>query len=55
MIKTWLIAYRIHNTYRVNSIIYGLKQIPIIKKFLPASLYKHLGLKTFANILSALK
>lgn len=54
MIKTWLIAYRIHNTYRVNSIIYGLKQIPIIKKFLPESLYKHLGLKTFANILSAL-
>lgn len=54
MLNTFLISYRLKNTYRVNGIIYGLKQIPIIKRFLPTSLYKNTFLKVFANILSTI-
>lgn len=54
MFNTFLVSYRLKNTYRVNGIIYGLKQIPIIKKFLPVSLYKNTVLKTFANVLSTI-
>ncbi|MEG0276824.1 MAG: hypothetical protein RR630_07335 [Coprobacillus sp.] len=54
MFKTFKIAFRLKNTYRVNTIIYSIKQIPIIKKLLPTSLYSHKGLKTFANIISCL-
>lgn len=54
MFKTFKIAFRLKNTYRVNTIIYSIKQIPIIKKLLPTSLYSHKGLKIFANIISFL-
>lgn len=54
MLNTFLISYRLKNAYRVNGIIYGLKQIPIIKKFLPVSLYKNNLLKAIANILSTI-
>lgn len=54
MLNTFLIAYRLKNTYRVNGIIYRLKQIPIIKRFLPTSLYKNTFLKVFATILSTI-
>lgn len=42
------------NTYRVNGILYSLKQIPLIKRILPAALYRVRGLKIFANLLSLL-
>ena len=54
MLKTFIISFKLKNTYRVNSIIYSLKQFPIIKKILPDSLYKNKGLKIFANIISIL-
>ncbi len=54
MINSFLISFKLKNAYKVNSIIYSLKQIPIIKKILPSSLYKSKGLKVFANIISAL-
>ncbi len=54
MIKTFLVSFRLKNTYRVNSIIYSLKRIPFIKKLLPSSLYKNKGLKVFANIISVI-
>ena len=52
MVKTFLIAYRLKNAYRVNGIIYGFKQVPIIKKFLPTSLYNNQFLKGLATCLS---
>lgn len=52
MYNTFLISFRLKTTYRVNSIIYMLKQIPVIKKFLPSTLYKSQGLKVFATIIS---
>ena len=52
MNKTLRLSFSLKNTYRVNSILYSLKQIPFIKKLLPETLYKVKGLKIFANILS---
>ena len=54
MFKTWKIAYSLKNTYRVNSILYALKQIPILGRFLPEGLYRVRGFKILANILSGL-
>lgn len=53
MNKTLKISFSLKNTYRVNSILYSLKQIPLIKKALPQSLYKVRGLKIFGNVVSA--
>lgn len=54
MIDTFKISYKLRNTYRVNSIIYSLKSIPVIKKMLPEALYGSRGLKVFANVLSVI-
>lgn len=54
MINSFFISFKLKNAYKVNSIIYSLKQIPIIKKILPSSLYKSKGLKSFANVISAI-
>ena len=54
MIKTFKLAQKLKNTYRVNSIIFSLKQIPILGRLLPTSLYKSKGLKVFANIINLL-
>ena len=52
MNKTLKISFSLKNTYRVNGILFSLKQIPLLKRLLPATLYKVKGLKIFANILS---
>lgn len=54
MNKTLKISFSLKNTYRVNSILFGIKQIPLIKKLLPDMLYQVRGLKVFANVLSVL-
>ena len=54
MFKTWKIAYSLKNTYRVNSILYALKQVPLLKRLLPEGLYRVRGFKILANILSGL-
>ena len=53
MNRTLQISFSLKNTYRVNSILYSLKQIPLLKKLLPQTLYQVRGLKIFANVLSA--
>lgn len=52
MLNSFLTSYEIKNTYRVNSIIYTLKHIPLIGKLLPSSLYKNKPLKIISNIIS---
>ncbi len=52
MYKTLRLSFALKNTYRVNSILYSLKQIPLIKRLLPDTLYKIRGLKILANLLS---
>lgn len=52
MRNTLRISFSLKNTYRVNSILYAIKQIPILKKILPDSLYRMIGFKIVGNILS---
>lgn len=54
MNRTLAISFSLKNTYRVNSILYSLKQIPLLKKVLPPMLYQVRGLKIFANVVSVL-
>ena len=54
MLKTFIQSFKLCNTYKVNTIIYSIKQIPIIKKILPNSLYKSKALKIIGNIISIL-
>ena len=54
MNKTLKISFSLKNTYRVNGILFSLKQVPLLKRLLPAALYKAKGLKVFANIVSIL-
>ena len=51
MSKTLRLSFSLKNTYRVNCIIYSLKQIPLIKKLIPGKAYQVQGLKVFANVL----
>ena len=54
MFKSFVLSYKLRNTYRVNSIIYSIKQLPLIGKHLPTSLYSSKELKVFGNIISTL-
>lgn len=54
MNKTLILSFSLRNTYRVNSILYSLKQIPLIKLLLPEYLYQVTGLKIFANVLTVI-
>lgn len=54
MIKAFLISFRLKNAYRVNSIIFSIRQLPLIKKILPQSLYRSRALKIIAGIIAAI-
>lgn len=49
MNKTLKISFSLKNTYRVNGILFSLKQIPLLKRLLPATLYQVKGLKNFCK------
>lgn len=52
MLNTLRTSWSIQATYRVNSILYGLKQVPGLKRLLPERIYQMRGLKIFAMVLS---
>lgn len=52
--KTLRISFALNSTYSVNSILYGLKQIPVIKKLIPESLYGNEGLKVFVSVIAVI-
>ena len=54
MMETFATSFKLKNTYRVNSIIYSIKGLPLVRKILPDSLYKNKGLKVLGNIISAI-
>lgn len=54
MLKTLKLSFSLQNTYRVNAILHALKRIPLIKKLLPAEIYRVQGLKVFATVLSVI-
>ena len=54
MARILRITFSLRNTYRVNNILYALKQIPLVGRILPETLYQEPGLKILANIISVL-
>lgn len=54
MKKTLFLTFSLKNTYRVNSILYSLKQIPLVKRILPETLYGAGWLKILANVISVI-
>lgn len=54
MFKTLRLSFSLKNTYRVNGILYAIRQIPLLKKIIPNRVYQIRGFKIFANILSVL-
>lgn len=54
MNKTLKISFALKNTYRVNGILFSLKQIPFLKKILPSTIYQVKGFKILANVLSVI-
>ena len=54
MRKTLVLSFALRNTYRVNGILYSIKQIPLVGRLLPEKLYSVTALKLLANILSVL-
>ena len=52
MLEAFITSFKLKNTYRVNSVIYSIKQLPLIKRILPESLYKNKALKIIGNIVS---
>lgn len=54
MLKTLRLSFSLKNTYRVNSILYSIKQIPLLKKIIPDTVYQIKGFKIFANIISVI-
>lgn len=54
MFSVFATSYRLRITYRVNSIIYSLKQLPLVRRLLPSALYRSRGLKRFACVIAIL-
>lgn len=54
MFKTLRISFSLKNTYRVNGLLYSIKQIPLLKKIISDSVYQIKGFKILANILSVI-
>lgn len=52
MNKTLKISFSLSNTYKTNTVLFSLKQIPLLKKLFPTEIYKVRGLKVFANIIA---
>ncbi len=50
MVKTMRIAFSLKNTYQVNGVLYFLRQLPLIGKHLPDTLYQSRGIKILAQI-----
>lgn len=55
MFKTFKISYALKNTYFLNAFIYSLKQIPLIGRLIPQSVYGVDGLKTLMYFLAFAK
>lgn len=52
MNRTFAISFRLRTAYKANGLIYYLRQLPLIKKLIPAGAYGSRGIKIFANIVS---
>ena len=55
MIREFITSFKLRNAYNVNSFIYSLKSLPLIRRILPDSLYEDKTLKILGNIVSIIK
>lgn len=53
MLKTLRLSFALRNTYRVNSILYSIKQMPLLRRVIPGTVYQIRGFKIFAHVISA--
>lgn len=51
MLKCFWISFRLRMAYRINSILYALRQIPLVKKVIPVTLYGNKILKKSLHVL----
>ncbi len=54
MLKTFLVSYKLKNTYLVNGFIWRIKSIPLVGRLVPSNLYGADGLKVFWYILGGI-
>ena len=54
MKNSFILSFKLRIAYRVNTIIYAIKQIPLIKKLIPDAVYGASGLKEFGYIIAFL-
>ena len=54
MINTLRVALKVDLTYAINSHIYRIKKLPILRDLLNDDVYKGEGLKKFARVFSIL-
>lgn len=54
MRKVFWISFRLRMTYRINSILYAIRQVPGVKRILSVSLYGKTGLKMVFTVLALL-
>ncbi len=54
MVKTLRLSFSLKVTYRVNSILYFIRQIPLIGKWIPESIYHQKWIKILAEVTALL-
>ena len=54
MKTSFILSFKLRITYRVNTIIYAIKQIPLIKKLIPDSVYGASGLKDLGYVIACI-
>ena len=54
MKNSFILSFKLKITYRVNTIIYAIKQIPLIKRIIPDGVYGASGLKDLAYVIACL-
>lgn len=54
MLKTLRISFSLKNTYRVNGILYAIKQIPGLRKIIPDQVYGIWAFKVLATVISVI-
>lgn len=54
MSETFILSFRIRNSYRANGIVYRLRSLPLLRRVLSENLYSNKAVKGFANIAALL-
>ena len=55
MLRSFVTSFKLENSYKVNSFIYSLKQIPVIKRIIPSRFYGNPDFKIIGIIISFIR